>query len=53
MQEGRRTSEQGQAALACLTRNEVADIDYQPRHRQELNVISLEAFEADIELQSV
>ena len=48
--EGRRTSEQGQAAIACLNRNEVADIDSEPRRTQELNVIGLEAFEADIEL---
>jgi hypothetical protein len=50
VQEGRRTSEQGRAAIACLNRNEVADIDSEPRRRQELNVIGLEAFEADIEL---
>ena len=48
--EGRRTSEQGSAAIACLNRNEVADIDSEPRRTQELNVIGLEAFEADIEL---
>jgi hypothetical protein len=50
VQEGRRTSEQGRAAIACLTRNEVADVDSEPRRMQELNVIGLEAFEADIEL---
>jgi hypothetical protein len=50
VQEGRRTSEQGRAAIACLTHNEVADVDSEPRRRQDLNVIGLEAFEADIEL---
>ena len=50
LQEGRRTAEQGRAAIACLNRNEVADIDSEPRRTQELNVIGLEAFEADIEL---
>jgi hypothetical protein len=50
MQEGRRTAEQGRAAFACLNRNEVADIDSEPRRSQELNVVGLKAFEADIEL---
>jgi hypothetical protein len=50
VQEGRRTAEQGRAAIACLNRNEVADIDSEPRRSQELNVVGLEAFEADIEL---
>ena len=48
--ESRRTAEQGRTALACLNRNEVADIDSEPRRTQELNVSGLEAFEADIEL---
>ena len=35
VQEGRRTAEQGRAAVACLNRNEVADIDSEPRRSQE------------------
>ena len=50
MQEGRRTADQGRAAVACLNRNEVADIDSEPGRSQELNVVGLEAFEANIEL---
>jgi hypothetical protein len=48
VQEGRRTAEQGRTAIACLNRNEIADIE--PQRSQELNVVGLEAFEADIEL---
>jgi hypothetical protein len=50
MQEGRRIAEQGRDVIACLNRNEVTDIDSEPRRSQELNVVGLKAFEADIEL---
>lgn len=50
VQEGRRAAEQGRAAIACLNRNELADIDCEPWRSQELNVVGLEAFEADIKL---